>query len=93
MTMAAQDGMAEKQKAEQLIESVPKMAEIEGVSVQLATDSAGDPSLFITFSLRPGSVVNDTFASSFVDYVAEIQSKILQSGVSRFPYTRLGRAA
>ena len=93
MVWTEQDGVAEKQKAEELIASVPRMPEVEHVSVRLDTDWTGDPSLVLIFHIRHDAVVDDAFAAKYVDYTSQVQDKILQSGVSRFPYTRVKRAA
>ncbi len=93
MVYAEHDGAAEKQKAEELIDSVPRMPEVDHVSVRLDKDWTGDPSLVLTFHLRQDTVVDDAFAARYVDYTSQVQDRILQSGVSRFPYTQVKRAA
>ena len=87
------EGHAEKRQAEEIIASTPKMPGIDSVSVGLGSDWSGDPSLNLTFLLQHDCVIDDDFARRFVDYSASVVDKILQSGVSRFPYTRVKRAA
>ncbi len=86
-------GDADKIQAEEIIASTPKMPGIDSVSVGLSNDWTGDPSLNLTFLLQHDCVIDDDFARRFVDYSASVVDKILQSGVSRFPYTRVKRAA
>ncbi len=93
MTLLETEGIAEKQRAEDLVASAPKMPGIDHVSVDLGSSWTGDPSLYLTFYLQSDVLVDDAFASRFVDYSASIIDKILQSGISRFPYTHVKRAA
>lgn len=84
---------AEKLLAEQFIAETPKMQGVERITVELGNDQTGDPAMWLVFHLQPGVIVDREWARSFNAYAAIIQTKILHSGLTRFPYTRLESAA
>jgi hypothetical protein len=79
----------EKEKAEQFIAETPLMEGIENVRVELGEDQTGDPAMWLVFRLRPDVKFDQEMARRFNEYAAVIQTKILHSGLTRFPYTRL----
>ncbi len=89
----------EKAKAEQIIAETPLMEGIESVSVELGDDHDGDPSMWLVFNLEPDFRPKHNFEADkqwferFHDYSGRIDTKIIHSGLTRFPYTRLRRAA
>jgi hypothetical protein len=85
--------LAEKEKAEQFIAETPLMDGIENVRVELGEDQTGDPAMWLVFRLQPGLKFDNEMARRFNEYAAVIQTKILHSGLTRFPYTRLEQAA
>jgi hypothetical protein len=93
MAVMENHDQAEKSLAEQFIAEAPKMQGVERITVELGNDQTGDPAMWLVFHLQPGVVVNSEWARSFNEYAAIIQTKILHSGMRRFPYTRLESAA
>jgi hypothetical protein len=83
----------EKLQAERAIEETPLLEGVEGVRVELGYDHSGDAALWLIFRLKNDQLFDDDFIGRFIDYSGELQTKILQSGLDRFPYTRLERAA
>jgi hypothetical protein len=84
---------AEKARAEQLIQETPLMNGVDSITVELGEDHTGDPSMWLVFRLQRDLERDESWIGHFTDYAATIQTKILHSGLTRFPYTRLERAA
>ena len=93
MAIIEANDLIEKQKAEQFIAETPMMDGIVNARVELGEDQTGDPAMWLVFSLRPDLEFDRKTARRFIEYAAVIQTKILQSGLTRFPYTRLEHAA
>jgi hypothetical protein len=93
MKVSDDKDLAEKEKAEQFIAETPLMDGIENVRVELGEDQTGDPAMWLVFRLRPDLKFDREMAQRFNEYAAVIQTKILHSGLTRFPYTRLEQAA
>ncbi len=93
MSTEDQKALADVQEAERLVASVPLLPELDSVNVELYTDHTGEPSLQLTFHIRPGVDADKAFIKRFIDFAAVIQTKILHSEIGRFPYTRLLEAA
>jgi hypothetical protein len=93
MNVSDEKDLAEKEKAEQFIAETPLMEGVENVRVELGEDQTGDPAMWLVFRLRPDLNFDMETARRFNEYAAVIQTKILHSGLTRFPYTRLEQAA
>jgi hypothetical protein len=93
MTVTEEQGQLEKEKAEQIIADTPLMEGIESVSVELGDDHTGDPAMWLVFNLRPDLDATEQWHKRFSEYSREIDMRIIHSGLTRFPYTRLKRAA
>ncbi len=93
MSAEEQAGVQEKSQAEQLILSLPALPEVEDFQVRLSDDWIGDPSLYITFRLRSGTLVDDAFLGRFNRYRLSVSKAILDTDISRFPYTDFEKAA
>jgi hypothetical protein len=93
MTTTEQVGEQEKAKAEAMIAATPAFGGVEAVSVELGEDHTGDPSMWIIFRLRAGFKTDDAWFREFSDYSTQLSLKLLHSGLTRFPYTRLESAA
>jgi hypothetical protein len=93
MAVMEDHDQAEKTLAEQFVAETPKMPGVERITVELGNDQTGDPAMWLVFHLQPGVVVSSDWARRFNEYAAVIQTKILHSGLRRFPYTRLEPAA
>lgn len=78
------------QKAEQFIAETPRLEGVEAVRVELQDDWSGDPAMYLVFTVRRrGPDPDREWIRKFIDYSDVIQTKILHSGLKRFPYTRL----
>jgi hypothetical protein len=93
MSVAEDQGQLEKAKAEQIIADTPLMDGIESISVELGDDQTGDPAMWLVFHMRPDLATDDEWFKRFNDYSGRIDMKIIHSGLTRFPYTRLRPAA
>ena len=49
--------------------------------------------MWLIFHLREDLVTNDRWFSEFNKFAGKLGIKIIHSGLTRFPYTRLRRAA
>jgi hypothetical protein len=94
MTVTGERDQLEKEKAEQFIAETPMLDGVEAVRVELGTDHTGDPAMWLVIRLkRDLDFQDDATLNKFLDYTAVLQTKILHSGLTRFPYTRLEQAA
>ena len=93
MNVAEDQGQLEKAKAEQIIADTPLMDGIEGITVELGEDHTGDPSMWLVFAMSHGMKPDDQWIDRFNEYSHQIGMRIIHSGLTRFPYTRLGQAA
>lgn len=82
-------GEQEKAQAAALIAATPRFEGIETVSVELGDDHTGDPSMWVEFHLRAGLDVDEPWIQEFNNYSTKLGLKLIHSGLSRFPYTRL----
>ncbi len=87
-TLRDQD-QAEKAKAEEFIADTPRLEGVDSVTVELGEDHTGDPAMWLVFHTHKDDEVDSAWIRQFIDYAAIIQTKILHSGLTRFPYTRL----
>lgn len=83
----------EKAKAEQIIAETPLMDGVDHIAVELADDHDGDPSMWLHFHLRSGFKPDLDWIDRFSKYASQLSLKVLHSGLTRFPYTRLRPAA
>ncbi|MES2392183.1 MAG: hypothetical protein V4555_11120 [Acidobacteriota bacterium] len=92
--MATEDqGQLEKAKAEQIIAETPLMDGINGVTVELGEDHTGDPAMWLIFQMQPGVNPTDVWLQRFNEFSGKLGLKLIDSGLTRFPYTRLRNAA
>jgi hypothetical protein len=93
MKVTEDQSQAEKEKAEQLIANFPLMDGVDHISVELGEDNTGDPAMWLVFHLQKDLEADVPWIQSFNEYSGKIQTSILHSGLTRFPYTRLEQAA
>jgi hypothetical protein len=93
MTVTEEQGQLEKEKAEQIIADTPLMDGIESIGVELGDDHDGDPSMWLVFYMRHDLNPDDSWLIRFNEYSGQLGMRIIHSGVTRFPYTRLRHAA
>lgn len=84
---------SEKQRAEQIIADTPLIEGIESISVELGDDQSGDPAMWLVFQMRRDLEADDQWLERLNKYSQSLGMKIIHSGLTRFPYTRLRRAA
>ena len=89
MRVDEEQDQLEKTKAEQFAAETPRLEGVESVSVELGDDQTGDPAMWLVFRTKRDLDTNKEWHRRFLDYAAVIQTKILHSGLTRFPYTRL----
>ena len=90
---AEEQDRQELSEAEHFVAETPAIEGVEGVRVEFGEDWAGYPSMWVIFKLRRDLDANDGWMDRFLQYSHGIQTKILHSGMKRFPYRRLERAA
>lgn len=93
MAVTEEQGQLEKQRAEQIIAETPPMDGIESISVELGEDFGGDPAMWLVFHMKRDVEANDEWLTRLNEYSQKLGLKIIHSGLKRFPYTRLRRAA
>jgi hypothetical protein len=93
MTGVEEQGQLEKQKAEQIIANTPLFDGIESITVELGDDHTGDPSMWLVFSMQHDQKADKTWLMSLNEYSNKLGLKIIDSGITRFPYPRLRRVA
>jgi len=92
MTVTDEQGQLEKEKAEQIIADTSLMDGIESISVELGDDNTGDPAMWLVFHMRHDLEPDDEWFKRFNEYSGQLDMRIIHSGLTRFPYTRLRRA-
>jgi len=93
MKVSDEQDQLEKEKAEQIIADTPLMDGIESVSIELGDDQSGDPAMWLVFHLQRDLQADDPWLKRFNEYSSKIDMRIIDSGLTRFPYTRLRQAA
>jgi hypothetical protein len=93
MTVAEDQGQLEKRKAEQIIADTPLLDGVDSISVELGEDHTGDPAMWLVFHLQHDLAVDDSWLKRLNEFSHQLGMRIIHSGLSRFPYTRLRRAA
>ncbi len=93
MAVIEEEGQLEKRAAEQIIADTPLMDGLESISVELGDDHTGDPAMWLVCYMQPDLKVDDSWLRRLNEYSNRLGLKIIDSGLTRFPYTRLRRAA
>ena len=93
MTIAEQQGEHERMKAEEAIAAAVPPGEIQSVRVELGEEHSGDPSLWVIFRIHPEAATDLSWIKKYSAYSTKLTLKLIDSGLKRFPYTRLERAA
>ena len=93
MTAAQELGLREKALAEKLLAMMPPPEGVESSRVELGEDPDGEPAMWVVFTLGRNRIVDAQWIDHFSRYSTHVSLKILESGVERFPYTRIERAA
>lgn len=93
MRVSDEQGQLEKEKAEQIIADTPLMDGIESISVELGDDHSGDAAMWLVFHMRQDLQADDSWLKRLNVYSQQLGIRIIDSGLTRFPYTRLRRAA
>lgn len=93
MDITEDTALAEKQQAQQLISSMKLMSELQEVNVETGSDWTGDPALYLTFRMKHDVNIDTELIKRFNMFAGEVQTKLLHSGIRRFPYTLLEQAA
>ena len=93
MSVAEDQGQLEKAKAEQIIADTPLMDGIESVSVELGEDQTGDPAMWLVFLMNRDVRPDNSWYDRFNEFSHQLGMRIIHSGLTRFPYTRLRPAA
>jgi hypothetical protein len=93
MAVTEEQDQLEKQRAEQIIADTPLLDGIESISVELGDDQSGDPAMWLVFHMRHDLEADDEWLRRLNKYAHLLGMRIIHSGLTRFPYTRLRRAA
>jgi hypothetical protein len=93
MAVIEDQGQLEKRAAEQIIAETPLMDGLESITVELGDDHTGEPAMWLVCYMRPDLKVDDSWLRRLNEYSNRLGLKIIDSGLTRFPYTRLRRAA
>ena len=93
MATVEEQGELEKAAAEKILAADPNFPGIEATTVELGDDHTGDPAMWVVFHLRQGFEPDTSWIESFSDYSTKTVLRLLDGGLSRFPYTRLESAA
>ena len=93
MTATEQSGLEEKAQAERVIATLPKLPEIDSFNVRLDNDWSGDPSLYVTFQIRPGADYNLDFYKRFGEFRMSVINAVFGPDMTRFPYISFEEAA
>ena len=93
MNVSEEHGQLEKQKAEQIIADTSLMDGIESISVELGEDHTGDPAMRLVFLMNRDVKPDDNWYDRFNEFSHQLGMRIIDSGLTRFPYTQLRPAA
>jgi hypothetical protein len=93
MSVAEEQGQLEKEKAELIIADTPLMDGLERIQVELGDDHTGDPAMWLVFLMNPDVKPDDNWYDRFNEFSHQLGMRIIHSGLTRFPYTRLRPAA
>lgn len=83
----------EKETAEQIIAATPLMNGVERITVELGDDHSGDPAMWLIFHLEAGLNADEPWLIRFNEFSGLLGQRMIDSGLTRFPYTRLRNAA
>jgi|GEM_PF-3403253 len=93
MAVTEEQDQFEKERAEQIIAETPPLDGIESISVELGEDHSGDPAMWLVFHMQRDVDADDDWLIRLNKYSQLLSMKIIHSGLTRFPYTRLRDAA
>lgn len=83
----------ERERVRQVLDGFPLPPEIADVTIEMGNDSTGDPALWLHFNLKTEIQIKGEQITRLSRFIGEVQSSLLQSGISRFPYAYLDEAA
>lgn len=66
---------------------------VESVTVELGEDHTGDPAMWLVFFMNRDVKPDDNWYDRFNEFSHQLGMRIIHSGLTRFPYTRLRPAA
>ncbi len=80
-------------RAKENLGQSPLPPEIYDVVMEFKDDSSGQPSIYLSFKLKPGAAVDQPSIARISRYMSGVLDQLLRSGISRFPYASLDEAA
>ena len=80
-------------KAKKAVAEVCLPPEIESLTVSLGPDSIGLPSLWLQLHVKKEVQPNKEEVQRLTQFAREVQSAIIDKGITLFPYTSLEQAA
>lgn len=80
-------------RAKEILSKFPLPPEVCDVVMEFKDDSSGQPSLYLSFQVKPGAVLDKPSIARISRYMSGILDQLLRSGISRFPNASLDEAA
>jgi hypothetical protein len=83
----------DQSRTTQILNESPLPPEIFDVAMDFKNDSSGEPSIYLSFQVKPGVVLDKESIARISRYMSGVLDRLLRSGISRFPYASLDEAA
>ena len=80
-------------RATEILNETPLPPEIFDVAMDFRNDSSGQPSLYLSFQVKPDVTLDRESIARISRFMSGVLDRLLRSGISRFPYASLDEAA
>ncbi len=90
---ASHDVLADLDRAREIVSGIQLPPEVSGIDLKTGPDHYGTPSLWLSLLVRSGIEADRNTVKRLTDFGREVQSRVIDGGVTLFPYTSLKEAA
>jgi hypothetical protein len=80
-------------KAQEVLDAIPLIPEVEKLSVKVGPDSYGESALWLQIHVRADISGTPDQIERLTEFGREVQAKIFDKGITLFPYTSMEQAA
>jgi hypothetical protein len=80
-------------EAKRTVAQVQLPPEVESLTISIGSDAAGEPSLWLQLHVKKEVQANREEVKRLTQFARDVQSTLINAGITLFPYTSLEQAA
>lgn len=93
LMQTSRDTLTDLDKAREIVSQIQLPPEVTRIELKTGPDHYGTPSLWVSLFVTPGLEADRNTVKRLTDFGREVQARVIDGGVSLFPYTSLKEAA